>query len=196
MFLAGEAHLALLSAQWGMGMREKGAKNGLLWELKSFILWSWTVLSFWISFSLPFSTIVDCKTACCSAVPPNQIEAVATSADKSGQFALIEVRGERRFATFCNHWYFSHFLQLIQYELREVSFRIFFGFFLWFAAFISEFTWTHRVLGYETLLGFQKIVPCYVASYLYIFNRGQKSDIVCSPQRYEMQMYRLHYLKR
>ena len=30
MFLADEAHLALLSAQWGMGMREKGAKNGLL----------------------------------------------------------------------------------------------------------------------------------------------------------------------
>ena len=73
LFLAGEAHLALLSAQWGMGMREKGAKNGLLSELKSFILWSWTVLSFWISSSLPFSTIVDCKTACCSAVPPNPI---------------------------------------------------------------------------------------------------------------------------
>ena len=47
-------------------MREKGAKNGLLWELKSFILWSWTVLSFWISSSLPFSTIVDCKTGCCA----------------------------------------------------------------------------------------------------------------------------------
>ena len=66
LFLAGEAHLALLSAQWGIGMREKGAKNGLLSELKSFILWSWTVLSFWISSSLPFSTIVDCKTGCCA----------------------------------------------------------------------------------------------------------------------------------
>ena len=54
----------------------------------------------------------------------------------------------------------------------------------------------HCVLGYETLLGFQKIAPCSVASYLYIFNRGQKSDIVCSPQRYEMQMYRLHHVKR
>ena len=72
----------------------------------------------------------------------------------------------------------------------------FFELFLSFAAFILEFNWTHRVLGYETLLGFQKIVPCYVASYVDIFNRGQKSDIVCSPQRYEMQMYRLHYVKR
>ena len=79
----------------------------------------------------------------------------------------------------------------------KCHFDYFFGFFLWFAAFISEFIWLHRVLKYETLLGFQKIVPwCYVASYLYIFNRGQKSDIVCSPQRYEMQMYLLHYLKR
>ena len=79
----------------------------------------------------------------------------------------------------------------------SVILNIFFGLFLWFAAFISKFTWTHHVLEYKTLLGFQKIVPwCYVASYLYIFIRGQKSDIVCSPQRYEMQMYRLHYLKR
>ena len=78
----------------------------------------------------------------------------------------------------------------------KCHFEYFFRVLSWFAAFISEFTWTHRVLEYETLLGFQKIVPCYVASYVDIFNRGQKSDIVCSPQRYEMQMYRLHYVKR
>ena len=176
-------------------MREKGAKNGLLSELKSFILWSWTVLSFWISSSLPFSTIVDCKTGCCA--PKSNRKRWPHPQTRAVNLLWLKCGGERRFATFCNHWYFLHFLQLIQFDLMEVSFWIFFGFFPWFAAFISKFTWTHHVLEYKTLLGFQKIVPwCYVASYLYIFNRGQKSDIVCSPQRYEMQMYRLHYLKR
>ena len=125
LFLAGEAHLALLSARWGIGMREKGAKNGLLWELKSFILWSWTVLSFWISSSLPFSTIVDCKTGCCA--PKSNRKRWPHPQTRAVNLLWLKCGGERRFATFCNHWYFSYFLQLIQYELREVSFWIFFS---------------------------------------------------------------------
>ena len=166
LFLAGEAHLALLSAQWGIGMREKGAKNGLL--------------------------IVKQP-----AVPPNPIgsgghirrqeRSICSDWSAGGNVALPPFAITDTFHIFSGSFNMSS---------GKCYFEYLFGFFLWFAAFISEFTWTHRVLEYETLLGFQKIVPCYVASYLYIFNRGQKSDIVCSPQRYEMQMYRLHYLKR